>query len=135
MKKYRQKLRELISYGVFGVITTAINLLLFFGLESIGIYYIWANSIAYFLAVIINYIFNKKFVFIEGNAINNKKEQLVQLLKFIGMRLASLMVDNALCYVLVTILGFNMFFSRIGLSIAIILATFVINKIWIFKTK
>ena len=40
------KLIELIKYSFFGVITTAINLMLFAILKEIGVYYILANTIA-----------------------------------------------------------------------------------------
>lgn len=130
MKKYLIKFKEFIGYSIFGCITTGINLLLFFILEKVGIYYIWANTIAYLFAVIINFYLNKKYVF--------KKEdrsviRIRELVKFLIVRTMSLIVDNSLFFLLVTILELNVYVSRIGLSIGIILVTYGINKIWVFN--
>lgn len=124
MKKYW----ELIKYAFWGGISTAINLVILFALiRFTNIHYIIANTIAYFIAVIINYFCNKKFVFHSDK--NVKKE----LISFIVMRLISLGVDNGLYYIVVDILGGDVYICRILLSIFIMAATYVINKLVIFK--
>lgn len=65
-----EKIVELFKYGIYGVITTIINLALFFGLEKIGVYYLAANTLSYIIAVVINYFLNKKYVF---KTVNNEK--------------------------------------------------------------
>lgn len=128
------KLIELIKYSFFGVITTAINLILFAILKEIGVYYILANTIAYFIAVVINYIFNVRFVFNE-NQDQDKIEKNMQFIKFIGLRIVSLGVDNACFFVLVSILTLPVYLSRVGLSIVIIMATYIINKFFVFNKR
>jgi putative flippase GtrA len=49
------------------------------------------------------------------------------------LRIVSLAVDNSLFFVLVSLLKFNVYVSRVGLSITIILATYIINKLFIFR--
>lgn len=128
------KLKELISYGFFGAITTGINLALFALLKELGVYYLLANTIAYFVAVVINYVFNVKFVF-PDSAGSGMKAQIKQFLKFLGVRIFSLIVDNALFFLLVSILYFPVYPSRIGLSFFIILATYFVNKFSVFKSN
>lgn len=125
---------ELIKYGFFGAITTGINLILFFILEYVGVHYIIANTIAYFIAVVINYVFNRNYVF-EKETGASKSETTRQFIKFVIVRLASLLVDNSLFYILVDVLGINVYISRIGLSVGIIMATYVINKLFVFNKK
>ena len=129
-----QKLIELIKYGFFGAVTTAINLLLFALLKEMGMYYILANTLSYIVAVVINYFFNQRYVF-EAAAQKGTKQAQTQFYKFVFLRIVSLAVDNALFYLLVTLLHLPVYPSRIGLSLAIILATYFINKVFVFSSR
>lgn len=133
-KQLWAKFAELIKYGLFGVITTAINLLLFALFKELGMHYLWANTVSYIIAVIINFVFNQRYVF-EQTAKRGSKNYWIQFVKFVVLRIVSLGVDNGLFYVLVTIFGWPVYPSRIGLSIVIILVTYIINKIFIFRKK
>lgn len=130
-KKNLQNIKELIKYGFWGAVTTGINLLAFFILESMGIYYITANIVSYIFAVILNYILNKKFVFNSHTPYKNR----YQFLKFVIVRLGSLLIDNLLFYILVSVLHFNVNISKILLSLVIIIATFGVNKVFVFNRK
>ena len=56
--------REVISYLVFGVLTTLVNFVFYWLFtEVLGIYYLTSNVIAWIFAVIFAYITNKLFVF------------------------------------------------------------------------
>lgn len=129
----KEKLVELIKYGFWGCVTTGINLLLFVLFDQLGMYYLMANTVAYFIAVIINYIFNRKYVFNTGN--KNKRETYQELIKFIMVRVIALLLDNILFYGVVDILRINKYVGRIGLTIIIISATYFINKIFVFKKE
>ena len=143
----KEKLIELIKYGFWGGITTLINLALFAFLDGLGImHYVVANGIAYVIAVILNFLCNKFFVFNSPEqTVTDKKESTVQFLKFIGLRAASLAVDSALFYLFVELLedrlvidfGFitTRLVIRVVLSTVIIMATFVFSKMFIFKGK
>ncbi|MEK3760709.1 GtrA family protein [Paenibacillus sp. FSL P4-0338] len=132
---YGEKLQdvlEFIKYSFWGAVTTAINLLIFFLLENLGIHYIIANILSYICAVLLNYILNKKFVF-NNQTLKNKESS--QLLKFFAVRLSALLIDNILFYLLVSGLHYNVNISRIGLSFLIIIATYGVNKFFVFNTK
>lgn len=122
---------EFIKYGLWGGITTAINLLIFFGLKFCGMYYLLANAVGYVIAVIINFILNRKYVFQRSRKF--KSSIRWQFIQYILMRLLSLGIDTVLFYGLVSILHLNVYFSRIGLSVFLILATYFISKLFIFK--
>lgn len=127
-----EKFKELFRYGFFGIITTGINLVLLAVFVKLGMYYILANTVAYIFAVIVNYVFNQRFVFAQA-AKSGTPEARRQFIKFILLRVVSLVIDNALFYLLVTILALPMYPSRIGLTIAIIMITFIINKLFVFS--
>ena len=120
--------KELIRYLFFGAITVGINILLLKLFIDLG------NIISYFIAVIINYIFNKYYVF---KSFEIKKTKIIneQFLKFVGMRIVSLILDNFLFYICVSILQYPIYLSRIVLTIIIIALTFILNKFFIFVNK
>ncbi|MBR2473501.1 MAG: GtrA family protein [Clostridia bacterium] len=142
----KQRIIELIKYGFWGGITTLINLALFALLDSFNVmHYIIANGIAYAIAVVINYVCNKLFVFKSNDGIPlSKRESTVEFIKFVILRIISLAVDSALFFVLVELLediiiiniGFitTRLIIRFILSTVIILATYIINKLFIFKS-
>lgn len=126
MKKYI----EIVKYAFWGGISTIINLaILFFLLSCTSIHYIVSNTIAYVIAVLINFVFNKKFVF------NSKKNAKRELLLFIIIRLISLLVDNCCYYIAVDVLNYNLYISRLFLSCLIIIITYFANKVLVFNAK
>lgn len=143
----KAKIFELIKYGFWGGITTLINLALFAFLDSLSVmHYVLANGIAYAVAVVINYVFNKIFVFNSPeDKITDKRENAIQFIKFVIMRALSLLVDSVLFFILVELLedkiviqiGFvtTRLVIRVVLSMAIIMATFILSKLFIFKAK
>lgn len=140
----KERIIEIIKYGFWGGVTTLINLVLFSLLDSLGImHYILANGIAYAVAVVINYVCNRAFVFNSQKDItSSKKENAMQFLKFIVLRIISLAVDSVLFFILVELfedlvvikIGFitTRLVIRVGLSAIIIMTTYFINKIFIF---
>jgi putative flippase GtrA len=83
--------REFISYGVFGVLTTLVNILLFRLGMTIGITYSIANILAVLGAKLFAYVTNKLFVFRHHCA--TKKELLLEILRFVFARGFTGLVD------------------------------------------
>lgn len=121
---------EIVKYGICGCITTGINLVLFYVFSEMGIYYLLANMIAYYIAVVINYFLNYYFVF--KNNSEKVKTIIYKLWEFCKLRTVSLLVDSGLFFVLVSVMGFHKYISRICLSAIIILINFVWSKSKIF---
>lgn len=92
-----------------------------------------ANTLSYIIAVVINYFLNKKYVFKTVN--NEKLGRCIEFVKFFVVRMISLLIDNSLFYLVVDILHVNIYLGRIALSTLIIMSTFVINKVFVFKKK
>ena len=111
-----------------------INLYLLKVFIDFGMYYILANIISYTISVVVNYILNQRYVFsysARGNTLEAKK----QFMKFIIMRILSLIIDTILFYVAISFFKFPIYWSRLVLTIVMILVTFVLNKWFIFIDK
>ena len=85
--------KELVLYVVFGGLTTLVNIVVFWITNGIfGIHFLWANAIAWTLAVLFSYITNKLFVFetrgVRGAAMWR------EFASFIISRLISLGIDQ-----------------------------------------
>lgn len=119
--------KELVRYGLVGGLTTGFNLVLFYILERMGVYYLLANTISYYIAVFINYYMNQEFVFKSSNKHG--------LTRFIILRSGSLIVDNIAFFAIVNLLDLDIMISRIGLSIFIIFSNYIFCKKMIFKIK
>ena len=126
----KDKIAQLIKYGFWGVVSTGINLLLFFIFIKIGMQYIVANVVSYILSVIASYIFNNRFVFSR----NTSKEGVKQI-KYFSMRGVSVAVDSGLLAFLHEICGLNLMASKIIDSMIIILSTYIASKFWVFRNR
>ena len=124
LSKIRQYF-ELIKYCFFGGITTLLNLALLYVFVEMGMNYI--------VAVVVNYVFSVFFVFEEKA--EGVKQNIVQFGKFCSVRIGSLVLDNALFFLCVSVLGAPLWPSRIILSAAIIVGTYLLNKVFVFIKK
>lgn len=121
-----QKLKELFTYGIGGVLTTLVNYLIYFGLGFLRVDYLWANTLAWAGAVLFAFFINRKWVFASGG--NWKKE----FIAFTGMRFITLGVENLLLYLLVEQLSVPSGVSKILVSVVTVLANYVICQKHIF---
>lgn len=64
MKAIIMKYKEIIMYLIFGVLTTAVNIGVYFiSAELLHINYLISNGLAWFLSVLFAYLTNRKYVF------------------------------------------------------------------------
>lgn len=123
-----KKLKELINYGIVGLMTTGINYAIFIALIDMkpsGL--IFANTIAWIGAVLFAYFANKKYVF------KTKGNKKVEISKFFGLRLVTLLIENGLLVMLVDNAGLNTLLSKILVSVATIIGNYVFCKYSVFK--
>ena len=85
-----EKVKEFISYGIVGVMTTLVNYIVYCICLKIGIDWLTSNSFAWMVAVIFAYFSNRKVVFHSSN--DMKKE----CIEFFGLRFMTLLVENLL---------------------------------------
>lgn len=146
MKKLLLKFcnRETISYLIFGVLTTAVNYLVYhLAKAALGAQWIVAvNTVAFLAAVVFAYITNKLFVFQEKSWA--PRVLVREIPAFFGARLLSFGLETAglaLCqYVLLgegttifTIDGID--FCKYLLSVVTVVLNYFISKFYIFRKE
>lgn len=126
-----KKYKEVIMYLIFGLLTTVINITIYWFLTKIlNIDYMLSNVIAWCLAVLFAYITNRKYVF-------NSKSKSADIIKEIGLfisaRLASLLIDMVIMFIGVSLINIDDIVVKIIANIVVIIINYIISKFIIFK--
>ncbi len=127
------KIKELLWYAFFGVLTTLVNIISFYLLDKTGINVYINNFIAWFLSVLFAFFTNKLFVFQSKSL--DKKVMTKEILSFFFFRILSLGIDMLGMYICISLINLSKMLSKIIMNIIVIVANYVFSKIFIFKTK
>lgn len=132
IKELIQKYQELIKYLIIGVLTTAINYVVFVILvNAIKMDMHVSNIIAWIVSVIFAYFTNKLFVF-ESKSFALKvigKE----ILSFGAARVFSLLLEEVILYVFVNLLNMNQLIVKLVANVVVIIVNYILSKFIIFK--
>lgn len=126
-----QKYRELIDYIIFGGLTTVVNIVAFYILDTLlGWPYLIANAVAIIVSILFAYVTNKLFVFRTDNL--NFKENVLEFLRFIGFRLVSGLADMAAMWILVDLLTVDTNISKLLTQFIVVVLNYLFSKLFIF---
>ena len=134
-----QKLRGLLvkywdifTYLVFGVLTTAVNYLVYLPVYNLlGISAALSNMIAWAAAVTFAYLTNKPFVFKSHDW--SLKTVIPELTKFVGSRVASGAAETAILFLTVDLLGWNGNVWKLLTSVLVVVLNYFASKFLVFK--
>ena len=139
-----ERFRELLVYGVVGVLTTAINYCVY-----IGVTHLWAalvgcaadhpalilvaNVAAWILSVAFAFWANKKYVF-------RSPEWTREVLRrevpgFVTARLLSLGFDVVFVESCVLLLGMNHLIAKLLSNVIVVILNYFASKFWIFRRR
>lgn len=133
-REYLEKYRELLLYGIFGVLTTLINIVVYsLCYERLGISNVASNVTAWILSVLFAFVTNKIWVF------DSKSTELSVLLReaasFFGCRLATGLLDLAIMYVTVDVMAWNSMLMKCISNVIVIVVNYIASKLVIFAHK
>lgn len=123
--------KEVIFYGIFGILTTLVNFVVFYILTHLNLNENLSNIIAIITAVLFAYFTNRKLVF-NSTAITFK-DNLNEFYKFILGRAFTMAVEIAGFYLLFNIIGIHELISKLSITIIVIILNFFISKFFAFK--
>ena len=128
------KYKEALLYLFFGVLTTLINIVVFYLFtEIIPLDELVANVIAWIIAVLFAYVSNRIWVFSSHCA--TKAAFLKEILSFYGGRIFTLLVEEGILLVFIKLLSLNALAVKIVAQVVIIVLNYVISKLFVFKKK
>ena len=133
IKKLLKKYRSQLIYLVFGVLTTAVNYIVYFPVDRL-LQTAWlSNSIAWVFAVLFAYVTNKPFVFESHDW--SWKTVGPELVKFVGTRIVSLAAENLILLVAVDLLHWNRIGWKLFASVLVVSLNYVGSKLLVFRKK
>lgn len=148
IKKLFIKYKELITYVIFGVLTTVVNFFAFWLFTKIfgEAFYLVNNAIAWVVGVIFAYITNKLFVFESKSW--DLKVVTKEITGFLGARIFSFLVEEGGMFLFITVLGLGeksltilnltitgQFIVKILLAVIVVVMNYVFSKFFIFKSS
>lgn len=132
MSNLLSKYKEVILYLVFGVLTTAVNIVVYYIFnDMLGIHYLAANAVAWVLSVLFAYITNRIWVFESRNTAFSAVAKEIML--FTGCRLFSGVVDMGVMFVGVDVLLCNSMIMKVISNVIVVVMNYVFSKLLIFK--
>ena len=127
-----KKYKELILYLVFGVLTTVLNIIIFWIFNDLlKIDYKISNVIAWIIAVIFAFVTNKLIVFESKN--KSKEETTKEAISFFIARLISLVADMIMMIVMIDIIKINSIISKIVSNVVVVIINYIFSKFIVFK--
>ena len=131
-----KKHKEVINYLIAGVLTTLVNFIVYYGLvltvldPDDPVKLQAAIIIAWIAAVTFAYVVNRKFVFESKNA-----EIMKEAASFFAARLGTLFLEMGFMYLTVTVLRMNDKIAKVIVQILIIIANYILSKLFVFRKK
>ncbi|WP_054701372.1 GtrA family protein [Secundilactobacillus odoratitofui] len=120
----------MISYLFFGGLTTLINIVVF-DLFNASLHYQIANVIAWFASVLFAFITNKLWVFHSKSV--RWQTFLWETFSFFGFRLLSLVVDQGIMWIGISLLSGNPLLVKIIDQFVIVVINYFFSKWFIFR--
>lgn len=126
--------RETISYVIFGVLTTAVNFVVYHLFCNIlGVPNLISNAIAWVAAVIFAYITNSIWVF--QSRFVSLADEAGKIVKFFGARAFSFLIEEAGMFLLVDVAGMNNLIAKLILAVFVIVSNYIFSKLFIFRNQ
>ena len=125
--------RETISYLIFGVITTGINIGIYQLCRTVHIVYWISTIIAWVIALIFAFVTNKIFVFESTNM--QPGIILKEAVTFVTSRLVSGLCDFGFMVFAVEIIHMDDFIAKIITNVFVVVINYLFSKLVVFKKK
>ena len=129
-----EKYRSILIYLIFGVLTTAVNYLVYIPcLNLLGLKASVSNVIAWCVAVLFAFLTNKPFVFESKDW--SVKTVVPEFIKFVGTRVASGLMETVILMVAVDMLGWNGVIWKLVPNVIVVILNYIGSKLLVFRRK
>lgn len=129
----KELIRKIISFIIWGTLTTVLNVVLYYGFRLVHIPVAVSTVLAWFLCVLFAFVTNKRYVF-KGQDYT-KKQVVREVILFYGSRAFSGLMDVALMVLMVDILYWNEVLAKIIDEVFVSGFNFLFSFLVIFKKK
>lgn len=129
-----KKYKEVLLYIFFGGLTTVVSIgsYAFFNVAC-GMNELIANVISWILAVLFAFLTNRIWVFAAPT--KTVQEFLRQMVSFASGRVTTLIIEEIILLVFITLLHFNSMIVKLIAQIIVMILNYVISKLIVFKKE
>ena len=132
IKSLVQKHWDIVSYLFFGGLTTLVNFVIYYTCYNwLHMSATMSNVLAWVVAVAFAYLTNKPFVFHSHDW--SAKTVGPELMKFVGCRVGSGLIETAAIFLTVDLLGWNGNVMKLLLAVIVVILNYVGSKLLVFK--
>lgn len=132
IKTILEKYKDIVYYGFFGVLTTLVNIVVYWLMaHPLGIDTVPSSVIAWIAAVTFAFFTNRKWVF--NSQANTKELVIKEAVSFYACRLATGVLDWVFMYLTVDIMDFNDVWMKFIANVLVIVLNYIASKFYIFK--
>lgn len=138
LKDLYTKYKEMILYLIFGVLTTALNYIVYFIFAvPLGVHYEISNCIAWVAGVIFAFFTNRSIVF--NSQAKGIKKKLIEAAEFVAARLFSLVAEMLILWLLIDVLPlcpdekWNSLIAKFIGAVVVVILNYIASKFVIFK--
>ena len=132
MIKIYKKYKEAVDYLFWGGVAFVLSMVLFYLFANVmDIYEQIANILSWILCVIFTYFTNRIFVFC--STVKGIKNILKEFKDFVTARVLTLVLENAILFVMVDLLTINNMIAKLVGQFVVIVSNYFLSKLWIFK--
>lgn len=123
--------REVISYLIFGVLTTLVNWVVYAAMVKVHIDYRIATAAAWAVSVLFAFIVNKIFVFQSYNL--RPAYVMKEITSFVACRAVSGVMEMVFMIVMVSWIHMDEYISKIAVSVIVVIVNYIFSKLFIFR--
>lgn len=129
-----EKYRDIITYLVFGVLTTVVNYMVYLpAYNLLGLSASVSNVLSWAVAVGFAYLTNKPFVFKSHDW--SKETVIPELTKFVSCRIASGAMETVILLLAVDMLGWNGNIWKLLTQVLVVILNYIFSKLIVFRKK
>lgn len=127
----KNKFREFSSYLLFGMLTTLVNIIVFYVFDDLfSLNYLISNVIAWFISVLFAYFTNRRYVF-KGHKVNTLKTMFI----FFFSRLSTLAIDIFLMFFMVEMLNVEAIHAKVFIQLVVMTLNYLFSKFFVFRER
>lgn len=136
IKTLYYKYEEIVNYLFVGVANTIVSWGAWFACAYtiLDAQIVWQNTvlsiISWVVGVVFGYFMNRIFVFK-----SKEPNMLKEFLQFSGGRVSTWVLDAVMMILMVNIMHLNEAFSKIFVSVLVMIGNYIISKLFVFKKK
>lgn len=132
IKKMYVKYEEAIIYLVFGVLTTVVNIVAFYLLDTVlDVQYLIANLVSIIVSILFAFFTNKKYVFKSKS--ENFQSWMKEFVLFCSFRVLSGVFDMLSMWILVDFLTLDTNIAKIATQFIVVVLNYFFSKFFVFK--